>query len=336
MPDSNAITDVLSQPLQVLAADAAPLDFFSAPVRDIHEAFAQFLEIDVANGDATDDTVAAYLTEVKAFTAWCYEHNIEPQHAKRVHIEGYREAMKTRGLAVATRAKRLSIVRRFYEAAVKHGLMSVNPAQRVRGGKDSTPQEEKIKALTTHGLTALVACVPASTCSGIRDRAVIGLMAVHGLRRIEVHRLNHDSIQVEGEVATLQVHGKGNRIRRIYLRPDTYAAIQNYIQAKLDAGLPLSGALFCAHGPETRGQRLSRRGLNWVVDRYLNESSLKRAGVSCHALRHTFGTLAVAGGAKVEHLKDAMGHSSIETTGIYVRAVSRAKNNPANFIDVEI
>ncbi len=268
------------------------LDWLDVPVTTIQEAFAQFLEIDVANGDATDDTVQSYLQEVTTFSSWCEARGVNPQLAKRRDIEAYREEMKARGQSVSTRAKRLSIVRRFYEAAVKHGLIEVNPAQRVRGGKDLTPPEEKIKALTTHGLTALVAAVPVGTPSGARDRAMIALMAVHGLRRIEVHRLDHESLShEEGEAAFLTVHGKGNRMRRVYLRPDTYAAIQNYSATKLETGLPLSGALFLSHSRETLGQRLSRRGLNWVIDRYLNESALKRAGVSCHALRHTFGTL---------------------------------------------
>ncbi|MDQ3814658.1 MAG: tyrosine-type recombinase/integrase, partial [Armatimonadota bacterium] len=78
------------------------------------------------------------------------------------------------------------------------------------------------------------------------------------------------------------------------------------------------------------------RSLNAVVDRYLDATALKRMGVSCHALRHTFGTLSVAGGAKVEHVKDALGHSKLETTGIYVKAVERAKNNPSHCIGVDL
>jgi site-specific recombinase XerD len=321
--------------LQVLGT-LLPSLFEEAPVRDIFHAFARFLEIDVANGDATEDTIRAYRREVKCFAQWCFDVGFEPQRAQRRHIEAYREHLKARGLSATTRSHKLSIVRRFYEAAVKHGLMDVNPAQRVRGGKDLTPPEEKIKALSTGALSSLVAHVPASTLSGARDRAIIGLMAVHGLRRVEVHRLDHESLHHEDGAASLLVQGKGNRIRRVHLRRDTYNAIQNYANAKAQIGWPTQGALFLSHSPETRGQRISRRGLNWIVDKYLSGSALKRTGVSCHALRHTFGTLAVAGGAKIEHLKDAMGHSSIETTSLYVKAVERAKNNPANFIDVEI
>ena len=308
----------------------------AGPPLDMGAAFAEFLEIDVANGDATPDTVKSYRQEIKSFTAWCWSQSVDPRQVTRRHIEAYREELKRRGNAVTSRSHKLSIVRRFYEAAVKHGLLEVNPALRVRGGRDLTPPEEKIKALTREGLFALLRVIPAGTESGRRDRAIIALMAVHGLRRVEVHRLDHESVEEVSSGFSLVVHGKGGRIRRVYLREDTVSVIRSYVEAKMHVGLPLSGALFLAHGNRTRGARLSRRAINDIVDQYLSAASLKRVGVSCHALRHTHGTLAVAGGAKVEQLREAMGHSHIETTGIYVRAVERARHNPANFIDVDV
>jgi site-specific recombinase XerD len=231
----------------------------------------------------------------------------------------------------------MSIVRRFYEGALKHGLITVNPASSVKGGKDLTAPVEKMKALTGGALAVLLSRIPGDSLSGRRDRAVVGLMAIHGLRRVEVHRLNHENIHIESDdSAYLQVEGKGKKWRRVYLRPDTLAAVENYTRAKMEAGLPLDGAVFLAHGPRTRGERISRRSLNWIVDKYLDEANLKKEGVSCHALRHTFGTLAVAGGAKLEHLKETMGHVNLETTTVYVKAVERKKNNPAQFIDVEL
>lgn len=299
------------------------------------EAFANFLQVEVANGDATEDTIRGYLREVRLWVEWCHERNLAPAQVQRRDIIAYREHLKKEGIAVSTRKLKLSIVRRFYDAAIRHGFVTRNPAQDVRGGKDLTPPEEKIHALTGGALSALVVNIPTDTLTGKRDRAIIGLMALHGLRRVEVHRLNHENVETEGEAGYLTVWGKGNRIRRVYLRSDTWQAVQYYMQAKLEAGLPLD-ALFLAHDNCSRGRRISRRGLNLVVDKYLNSSALKRVGVSCHALRHTHGTLAIAGGARVEHLRDAMGHSQLATTSVYVKAVGRRLHNPANFIDVEL
>lgn len=311
-----------------------------SPVRDIHHAFARFLLIDVASGDATADTVKAYHREVKYFCQWCQQCGVEPQHARRSHIEGYRvegyrEDLKARGIGVATRSHKISIVRRFFDAAVKHGLLKNNPAANVRGGKDLTPPVEKIKALTHNALAALAAGIPGDTITGARDRAIIALMAVHGLRRVEVQRLDHEHILIEDDKPRLLVQGKGNQMRTVFLREDTHRLLANYTSAKLDAGLSFTGAVFVSHANRARGQRLIRRSFNHIVDRHLSASSLKRMGVSCHALRHTHGTLAVANGAKIEHVQKNMGHKKMDTTMLYVEAVSREKNNPAKFIDVE-
>jgi site-specific recombinase XerD len=305
---------------------------------DMLEAFARFLRVDVANGDATADTIASYRREVAAWVRWCASQNIDPVQARRGDVESFREAMKQAGLSVATRAHKLSIVRRFYEAALSHGLIERNPAERVRAGRDRTAPEDRMKALSHGALAALVSALPADGLSARRDRAVIALMAGHGLRRIEVHRLNHESIEgdlLSPEPGVLAVEGKGHKTRKVHLRADTWAALSSYVSAKLEAGCPLSGAVFVGHGNNGRNARLSRVSLNAIVDKYLSAASLKRAGVSCHALRHTFGTLSVAGGAKVEHVRDAMGHSKLETTSVYVRAVEKARHNPAHFIGVD-
>lgn len=316
------------EPVEVLS----DLEFFGP---DIHTAFARFLQIEVANGDATDDTIAAYFREVGLWVRWCDAKGVAPETVRRLHIEAYREDLKQQGLSVSTRSHKLSIIRRFYDGAVRAGLRKDNPAAGVKGGKDSTPPEEKIKALTSHALSKLADNISAETLIGKRDRAIVALMAVHGLRRVEIARLDEASLEEDGDKASLKVHGKGHRIRRVFLRPDTFNLLWVYLQSKRDLNYPAPGPLFVSHSNRSRGARISRRSLNDIVDHYLNASWLKRAGVSCHALRHTFGTLAVAGGAKIEHLRDAMGHSKLETTGIYVKAVERGKNNPANFIDVE-
>ncbi|RYG63875.1 hypothetical protein EON80_20335 [bacterium] len=330
--------DSIEPKAMVVASESTVADFALPDYSDIHTAFARFLRVDVANGDATQDTIDSYYREVATWVRWCESKKIEPSSARRYHIEAYREELKERGLCVSTRAHKLSIIRRFYESAVHAGLRKDNPALRVRAGKDLTLPEDKIRALSERSLAALVQSLPAHGLAGRRDRAVVALMAAHGLRRIEIHRLDHESIRGDlssSEPGFLTVDGKGHKIRRVHLRPDTWATLSLYIGEKQIAHYPTEGALFVGHGNNGRGERLSRVSINAIVDKYLNAAHLKRIGVSCHALRHTFGTLAVAGGAKVEHLRDAMGHSKLETTGIYVKAVEKAKNNPSFYINVE-
>lgn len=325
------------QPDEPTGEGEAPVD--AAPMADnIYDAFAYFLRVEVANGDATDDTIEAYYREVANWVKWCQQRRVLPENAQRHHVEAFREELKRRGMAIPTRAHKLSIIRRFYESAIYVGLRADNPAGQVWAGKDLSSPEEKLKILSEEALNALVDSLPSEGLSGRRDRAIVALMAAHGLRRVEIHRLNHENI--DGDFSSLQpgsllVDGKAHKVRRIFLRPDTWVAVVSYLEEKRIGGYATEGALFVGHGNNGRGHRLSRVSINAIVDKYLSASSLKKAGVSCHALRHTFGTLAVAGGAKIEHLRDAMGHANLETTSIYVKAVEKAKNNPAFFINVE-
>ena len=302
---------------------------------DIFSAFSRFVQIHIAQGDATDDTIRAYYREIDFWVQWCARHDVDPAQARRIHIEMYREEMKQQGLRINTRSHKLSIVRRFYDAAVEAGLREDNPAAGVRGGKDQTPGEEKIKSLTSNALARLLDVVSTTTLVGKRDRAIIALMAIHGLRRVEIERMDENSLLIQDDLVSVEVHGKANRVRQVYLRPDTYRVIADYLTSKHKAGFVSEGPCFISLSNRSKGERISRRSLNEIVDHYLNEASLKRVGVSCHALRHTFGTLSVAGGAKTEDIKEAMGHVDIESTELYVKAVARVQNNPANFIDVE-
>ena len=314
------------QSLRALAALGA-----SRP-QTLREAFALFLQLDVADGSPTQDTIDTYWREFRQWHEWCAVNGFHAHEITPTHVKIYREYLKAEGMGVATRNRKLSIVRRVYDAAVTYGLMPTNPAAGIRGGHDKTPAVAKMKHLAQEGLDML-ADTPGDTLTQQRDRAIIALESIHGLRRIEINRLDHEHLfDAQTNQPYLMIQGKGGKARQIFLRADTLACVLIYTSSKLQHGLPLSGALFVGHGNRSRGVRLARRSINEVVDKQLIAKGLKRAGVSCHALRHTHGTLAVEGGAKLEHLQKEMGHEAIDTTMIYVEAVDLIQNNPAKFI----
>lgn len=288
--------------------------------------------VDVAHGDATADTIKAYYREVRMWTQWCQGYGLDPADARRSHVEQYRQELKAAGASVVTCAHKLSIVRRFYDAAIKHGLCEVNPAAGVRGGKNLTPREETIRALTEEALTAVLATVPTDSVSGLRDRVVLALMALQGLRSVEVWRLDHEHIERDAQGAIMRVRGKGHKGRSVPLRPDVLRAIDEYEAAKLKARFEVAGALIVGLGNNGRGERVSRRSLENIVNKYLMAAGVKREGVSCHGLRHTFATLALHNGAKIEYVRDEMGHSLLDTTMIYVRLLAKRDNSAATYI----
>lgn len=329
--------DLLKDKPEAAARPEREIPAFAAD--NIYDAFAYFLRVEVASGSATQDTVEAYQREVNNWIKWCELHNFAPEDAQRYHLDAFHEEMKRRGMSIATRAHKLTIIRRFYQSGIYVGLREDNPVSEVWAGKDLTSPEERFKVFSEEALVALITSLPTEGISGLRDRTMVALMAAHGLRRIEIHRLNHSDVQsggADGEPPSVVVDGKGHKLRRVFLRDDTWKTITAYLSEKENAGYDSQGAVFVGHGNNGRGQRLSRVSINAVVDKYLSAAHLKNAGVSSHALRHTFGTLAIANGGKIENLRDAMGHGLLETTAVYAKAVEKAKNNPAYLINVEI
>jgi len=137
------------------------------------------------------------------------------------------------------------------------------------------------------------------------------------------------------EASALTVLGKGRKQRSVDLVELSKAAVANWLEVREDVAHSEETALFVSvrdrrgDGP---GRAMGRRGIRKMVDGYLEALGLKREGVSCHALRHSFATLSRAAGARLDAISRALGHSSVTTTQVYADIVDRAAENPARFL----
>ncbi len=125
------------------------------------------------------------------------------------------------------------------------------------------------------------------------------------------------------------------------LRSDIAQVLWQYLDARREVGevLTASSPLFLTVGNRFGGQRLSRRGLRYVVDQYLAASGLKHNNgrrLSTHSLRHTAGTLGLRSGADLRQVQDLLGHADPKTTAIYAHVNDRYAHNPALGIDVQV
>ena len=88
------------------------------------------------------------------------------------------------------------------------------------------------------------------------------------------------------------------------------------------------------------GERLSRRGIRYIVDGYLAECGLKSSDLdtnrTAHGLRHTAGTLGLSGGASLREVQDFLGHSDPKQTAVYAGLINSGQNNPANRIEISL
>ncbi len=303
-------------------------------------AFADFLRIDVASGEASPDTIRKYRAEVAVWVEWCAGQGIDPATATVTHVKYYRQALIQANFNPITIRWKLTIVRRFYEAARNAGLRTDNPAAGVKSPRVRQATED-FKYLCDEELARLLAAIPnpdqatgREQIKRLRNLLMVTMMALQALRTIEVHRSNVEDLLEKGGQMTLLVRGK-TRDRIAYLRPDMGRRLKEYLalRGKIErdgAGPPL----FSAVGNSRGGRRLSRRHIRMQIDGYLRQAGLKRPGISNHALRHTAGTLGYLHTGDLRAVQDFLGHTDPRMMARYAHVVDMVKKNPALFIPV--
>ena len=165
-------------------------------------------------------------------------------------------------------------------------------------------------------------------------------MALEGTRTVELHRADIANVVRQGQNLGIRVEGKRS-IRVVPLTPDIANLLVEYLHLRETSGeiLKPNRPLFASTGNNSRGNRISRRGIRTIVDRYLKQAGLKHTPgrtISAHSLRHTAGTLALRSGADLRQVQDLLGHSDPRTTSIYTHVGDRWENNPALKLNIDI
>lgn len=313
-------------------------------VEALSHCFDKYLDKEAANGNAAADTIDTYQRRIKGFLNWCGDRQLSPALVTKEEILNYRQYLiRQRKLKSQTIALTLVVIRIFYQAALNEGLVKENPTLGVNPPRAKIDVIDSITFLTLEQLQHLLSIISSdNSLKSLRDRFIVALMALEGLRTVELSRTNLGNIRGKsGHRCSLTVEGKG-KIRTVPLREDLAELMWQYLEAREfgEEILTKNSPLFISLSNRFFGRRLSRRGIRYIVDGYLKTAELKEIDCdvarSCHSLRHTAGTLGLAGGASLRQVQELLGHSDPKTTAIYAHVLERHKNNPALGIDVKI
>lgn len=182
------------------------------------DAFADFLRLDVANGDASMDTIRGYKTQVALWVEWCSVNGVQPAQASPADIKGYRLHLVTNGYKASSVAHKLTIIRRFYAAAVDNGLRPDNPAAGIKPPRDKRAQDD-FHYLNEVDYTLLLRAVgKAKSEKNLRDKAIIALMGLQGLRTVEIERANVGDMNISGENVSMLIRGRTTTELSIFAR----------------------------------------------------------------------------------------------------------------------
>ena len=216
----------------------------------------------------------------------------------------------------ATRARKASTIRVFFNyLSQKANLIEINPAQNLE-----TPKSDKRlpKYLNLEESKKLLEVTSNEDNRNYqRDYAIMTLFLNCGLRLSELVGINIQDIDFSE--AKLNVIGKGNKERTIYLNKACLSALSEYLSVRPKNGVKVDKlhsekALFLSE----RKERISRRTVQYIVNKELKQAGLDSSKYSVHKLRHTAATLMYQfGNVDIRALQELLGHESISTTEIY-------------------
>ncbi|MGO8968267.1 MAG: tyrosine recombinase XerC [Myxococcaceae bacterium] len=275
-----------------------------------NESLADFKKALLRRG-ASAHTIRNYLRDVAAFAAYLERQGTPLLEAKHPAVRGWLGVLAV-DHAARSRARALASVKAFYRHLVRTGQLSANPAGALRGPKLPVTLP---KFLPVDEAFALLEQPKGEGPLVLRDRALLEVLYGAGLRVSEACGLSLHDVDLPARV--LRVLGKGRKERLCPLHPGAAEALRQWLGrrgellAKRRRGQD-ARAVFL----NVRGGRLTPRSVARQLEGYARAAGLQRH-VSPHALRHSYATHLLAGGADVRSIQELLGHASLSTTQRY-------------------
>jgi integrase/recombinase XerD len=256
------------------------------------------------------NTLEAYRRDLADYHGFARQHALADwNEASNTFVDGYFAHLHRRGLAGGTVTRRRSTLRGFHAFLARVGAHASDPLALMPAPR----RERKLPhALSIADIEALIAQPEGEEALALRDRAMLELAYACGLRVSELVGLERSGMDLKGRVLT--VLGKGDKQRLVPFGRQASAALSEW----LERGRPQLAArerhdfVFC----NARGRKLSRMGWWKILQGHARRAQIT-AHVHPHALRHSFATHLLEGGADLRVVQELLGHASVTTTAIY-------------------
>jgi integrase/recombinase XerC len=264
-----------------------------------------------------DNTVASYESDLRLFASWCARGDLlDPSSVQRTTVRRYLAYLTTRRLARRSIARKVAALRRYFRWLLSLGAITVDPTAGIStpAGNGRLP-----RVLDRSDLAIMLDGAPDDEPEWRRrrDDAVLELLYGSGLRVGELCTLQLSSIALASGAAT--VWGKGSKERRVPLSEPAIKAVSLWLAIRDEVVPTERGDLLFAN---ERGNPLSPRDVRRIVDRR------SPTPTHPHALRHSFATHLLDGGADLRAVQELLGHSDVATTQRYTH-VSRERLSAA-------
>ena len=259
--------------------------------------------------NASPHTIASYRSDLKQFAAFIQAKNLKIEKVDNVVIRGFLAVCYEKKDKKSTIARKLAAIRSFFRFCIQKRWLTDNPAKVV-----STPKQDKpVPSFLTEEEMAGFLDLPGSKKPlDLRDKAMLELLYASGLRVSELVGLNLEDLNFTERL--IRVRGKGKKERIVPFGRSAENSLRHYLHSRIliNKGKIDSQGLFLNY----RGERLSSRSVERVVNTNIRRSALKRK-ISPHSLRHSFASHLLSRGADLRVIQELLGHESLSTTQKY-------------------
>ena len=276
----------------------------------------EFLRFLVAVSPAT---LKAYEQDLNEFIRWSEKSgSTAPEVITRNDVDSWIADMQKNGKAQKTMARRISALRRYFQWLMSKKVIDKDPTAKVRTPKG--PQRLP-RPLQRSEIDQLFDESTPQNALELRDRLVVELLYGSGLRVAELCGLQEENLNLKNQ--TIEVIGKGSKIRTIPITAYACDLLELWIPTgskAFDDGYTPSGRSSSGLLVNRRGNGLGRSDVRRILHRLLRLKGMTER--SPHALRHTYATHLLDGGADLRAVQELLGHADLTTTQIYTH-VSR-------------
>lgn len=265
------------------------------------EEVGKFIECLSKELNYSDNTVISYEEDINNYLEYLKKQNINYKKIDNIAIRNYLKYLDDLNLKNSTIARRISALRTFYNYLLNKGLVDTNLFNSIRNPKI----EKKLpNYLSYEELARILDNIDISTFIGLRNRLMVEMFYATGCRVSEITNIKVSDIDKSNN--SIRIMGKGSKERIVYFG--------EYARDYLDRYLPLIDCVYLFTNEAK--EKLSVHDVEYIIKDLVKNLALK-THVTPHTLRHTFATHLLNNGADIKTVQELLGHSSLNTTGIY-------------------
>lgn len=289
---------------------------------DYNKYWLSFLEYLQIEKNASPLTIQAYEKDVSNFIQFLINEDVPAiNEVDYFMIRAYLTELYNKGLSKRSVNRQVSSLRSFFKFMMREGIAANNPFAQLQLSKTDQPIPDM---MYQEELKLLFDSIDTTTPLGKRNKALLEVLYGTGIRVSECVQLQLKNVDLE--LQTVLVLGKGNKERYVPFGKYAYKSLLEYIEAARPAMLNKNSRPQDYLFLNAKGNPLSARGVRTILNRLVDQASLTM-DLHPHKLRHSFATHLLDNGADLRAVQDLLGHAHLSSTQVYTHvSKERLKN----------